>query len=90
MFGWVILLWTRLRRYPLTVQDRLIRLEEKLRYQRLWLGDEDRLTLSQIIALRFASDQELPALIERTVRDTLTPKQIKQAITMWRPDTLRV
>jgi hypothetical protein len=78
----------------LRVQDRVIRLEENLRYQRLLTPDllaaSHALTLQQIIALRFASDAELPALVQRTLSEKLEPKTIKQSITNWRPDDLRV
>jgi hypothetical protein len=82
------------RSYPLRVQDRVIRLEEKLRYQRLLtpelLAATEPLTLGQIVALRFASDAELPTLVQRTVSENLKPKTIKQSITDWRADNLRV
>ena len=103
---WALLIWlvvmavafvvlvTLTRVYPLRVQDRLIRLEENLRYQRLLspelLAQTQSLTLRQIIALRFASDAELPALVQRTLTEKLPPKSIKQAITNWRADFLRV
>jgi hypothetical protein len=78
----------------LRVQDRLIRLEEQLRYQRLLapelLSASHSLNLGQVIALRFASDAELPALIQRSLSENLTPKAIKQSITNWRADDLRV
>ena len=78
----------------LRVQDRIIRLEENLRYQRSLtpelLAQTQSLTLGQILALRFASDAELPALIQRTLAENLEPKVIKQSITSWRPDNLRV
>jgi|SRR5580698_4328589 hypothetical protein len=79
---------------PLRLQDRMIRLEENLRYQRLLtpalLAQTRSLTLRQILALRFASDAELPALLQRTLSENLTPKTIKQSITNWRADNLRV
>lgn len=82
------------RMFGLKNQDRIIRLEERLRYRTLLtpaaLVRSEELTLRQIIALRFASDAELPGLIERTLGDKLEPKQIKQAITDWRADYHRI
>ena len=82
------------RSYPARVQDRVIRLEENLRYQRLLPPElaaaTQSLTLAQIIALRFASDAELPTLVQRTLSENLPPKTIKQSITHWRADNLRV
>ncbi len=82
------------RIYALRVQDRVIRMEERIRMAAL-LPMESRalqreLTTGQIIALRFASDAELAELAERAVRERLTPVQIKQQIKTWRPDTHRV
>lgn len=78
----------------LRVQDRLIHLEENLRYHRILtpeqLAASHSLTLQQVIALRFASNAELPALIQRTLNENLDPKTIKQSITDWRADDLRV
>ena len=78
----------------LRVQDRVILLEENLRYQRLLPPEltaaSRSLTLQQIFALRFASDAELPALVQRTLSENLEPKSIKQSITNWRADNLRV
>lgn len=84
----------RARQHSLIVQNRLIRLEEKLRYAALLppdlLARSHSLTLSQIIALRFASDAELPGLVKRALDHNMSCKQIKEAIENWRPDYLRV
>ena len=82
------------RSYATKNQDRIIRLEESLRYAALLstadLARTRSLTTPQIVALRFASDAELPALFERTLAENLAPKQIKQIIVVWRPDHNRV
>jgi Family of unknown function (DUF6526) len=82
------------RGQALKAQDRVIRLEEKLRYQAVLgameLAETHALTLQQVIALRFASDAELAGLIQKTLKENLTPKQIKQSIVVWRPDYDRV
>jgi hypothetical protein len=82
------------RMFALKVQDRVIRLEERLRYERVlpeelrWRADE--LTIDQFISLRFASDEELPVLMRKVLDENLTErKTIKQLIKNWRPDYLR-
>lgn len=82
------------RTQALTVQNRLIRLEERLRLQRLlpaeMQGDIDALGVRELIALRFASDAELPALVRRVrTGEFSSPKEIKRAVREWRPDHLR-
>ena len=84
----------KIRLYALRNQDRIIRIEERLRMQAL-LSDPlrsriDELTVQQCIGLRFACDAELSALVERALRENLQKKQIKQAIQTWRPDLHRV
>lgn len=82
------------RSSALRAQDRVIRLEERLRLASLVspseLAELDSLTIRQLIALRFASNPELPELARRAVRENLTPKQIKQSIRSWRGDYYRV
>jgi len=98
---WLVLLmvalcvWlVRTRTYALRVQDRLIRLEERLRMEKI-LPDEvmarfDELTPQQVVGLRFASSGELAELTRRALDEKLTAKQIKAAIKEWRPDHARV
>ena len=83
------------RTNSLKVQDRLIRLEERLRHQQLLspalAQQASVLTAAQIVALRFAGDDELEELISATVAGKFAkPKDIKQAIKNWRADTFRV
>ncbi len=82
------------RGYALKAQNRVIRLEEKLRIAALVSRSElvelDSLTMKQYIALRFASNPELPDLARRAIREKLDAKQIKQAIVAWRADHDRI
>ena len=79
------------RLFALKVQDRAIRAEENLRYFILTGKRLDaRLSLKQIIALRFASDEEFPSLAQRAAEQNLSNDAIKKEIKSWRPDTRRV
>jgi hypothetical protein len=86
-----ILLFVFVRVFPLKAQDRAIRAEEQLRHYVL-TGKllDSRLTVRQIVALRFASDAEFVALAQRAADQSMTPKAIKQAVKEWRADTYRV
>ena len=90
----LLILALKCRINDLKLQDRIIRLEERLRIASLTPPDQHQhiseLTLRQLIALRFASDEELPLLVHKTLTQNLEPKAIKQNITNWRPDNHRV
>jgi hypothetical protein len=84
-------LYIHSRSFALKAQDRAIRAEEGLRYFILTgKGLDARLTLGQIIALRFASDEELPGLARRAVEEGLSNDAIKKQIKNWRSDLRRV
>jgi hypothetical protein len=98
---WLILLSAGLfllnfqsRIYALRNQDRIIRLEERLRLATLLPPPEFArsadLSTGQLIALRVAADAEIPSLVARTLSENLTPKQIKASIGSWRYDLHRV
>ena len=78
------------RAYFIQLQDRIIMMEMKVRCAELLPAGQDaalsKLGPKQIVALRFASDDELGALLDRAVRDKLNPAEIKAAIKTWRPD----
>jgi len=91
----LLILTPFVRLNPLKAQDRIIRLEETIRYQQLLspaiLQQTHGLTPAQIVALRFAADEELEELVNAIAAGKLAkPKDIKQAIKNWRADTFRV
>jgi hypothetical protein len=80
-----------MRLFVTRLQDRIIRVEM---HQRLTRAGRDvavhRLSIGQLVALRFASDAELPALVDRTLAEHLSGDAIKRAVTEWQADLLRV
>ena len=91
----LVVMGALVRTNPLRAQDRLIRLEEGLRYYQLLPEELARraasLTTGQTVALRFASDEELEGLVREVLEGRLRkPDEIKRAIKHWRADTLRV
>ena len=88
------LMYAYLRLFPLKVQDRVIRLEMRLRMKEVLPADlfvrAGELRPGQLVALRFAPDAELPGLVRRVLAGELkTGKEIKQAIVDWQPDYFR-
>lgn len=86
-----ILCITLIRYFPLRAQDRAIRAEENLRYFSM-TGKllDSSLKMSQITALRFASDPEFVALVEKASKENMSSKEIKLAIKNWRADNNRL
>jgi|SRR5690349_10487171 len=85
--GWIS------RAYIVRLQDRIIMLEMKVRAAEVLPAGADaqlaKLTKQQIVALRFASDDELHALLDRAARENMKPKEIKAAVKNWRADHYR-
>ncbi|OJU27612.1 MAG: hypothetical protein BGN92_15355 [Sphingobacteriales bacterium 41-5] len=92
LIGWLSVMMRQ--HYALTLQNRLVRLEMRHKYFVLTGKDfeplEKNLSFGQIGALRFASDEELIALIEKTLAENLPPDAIKKRIANWKPDEMRV
>jgi Family of unknown function (DUF6526) len=88
-------LWLYIRSFAITVQDRVIRLEMRLRLQQVLPDDLKTrvhdLTRGQLVALRFASDAEMPELVRAVLSEAITDREeIKKRIKEWQPDHLRV
>ena len=91
IFFLLLVIGSMVRTYALKAQDRAIRAEEQLRHFILTGKPLDsRLNIRQIIALRFASDEELPALAKKAAEENLRSKEIKQQIKHWRADNYRI
>jgi hypothetical protein len=90
----LLIIWAFARVFALTVQDRLIRLEMRLRMASVLPVDMrsriPEFTVAQLVALRFASDEELPTLARKVLDDKMNDrKSIKKLIKNWQPDELR-
>lgn len=92
MLGW--LSYMMRQHYALGNQDRIIRVEMRLRYFQLtgksFEPIEKQLSTGQIVALRFTSDEQLLPLIQHTIDQDLSPGRIKKAVQNWQPDHMRV
>jgi hypothetical protein len=92
LIGWLSFMVRQ--HYGMTVQNRIVILEMRLRYyvltnQRLE-ALEEKLSFGQIASLRFASDEELPVLVQRTLAENLSAADIKKGIKNWLPDYRRI
>jgi hypothetical protein len=90
LLGAIFMLLSISRVYTTKLQDRVIKLEMRLRAATLLSPAQQaslgRLSKAQLVALRFASDEELASLVERSEREQMTADQIKRAIVNWVPD----
>lgn len=87
----LLLIWWYARKFALMAQDRAIRAEENFRHFILTGKPLDsKLRMAQIVALRFASDAEFPALAKKAVEENLSQKEIKGSLKNWRADNNRV
>jgi hypothetical protein len=88
--GVVLATVSLLRMFAIRLQNRIIRLEMEVRLARLGReSDLRRLAMAQIVALRFASDAELPPLIDRAISERMPADAIKRAVRDWQADNLR-
>ncbi|MGD9899273.1 MAG: DUF6526 family protein [Calditrichaceae bacterium] len=87
----LLIIFVYMRTFALKAQDRAIRAEENLRHF-VMTGKlmDPRVSMRQVIGLRFASDAEFQPLIERAVKENLSEEDIKKAVKNWKPDTYRV
>ena len=92
LIGWLSFMLRQ--HYALTNQNRIVRLEMRLRYFQLTQKRleplEEKLGFGKIAALRFASDAEMPALLQKALDENLTADDIKRSIKNWIPDLMRV
>jgi hypothetical protein len=92
LLGWLSFMMRQ--HYALILQNRIVRLEIRYRFYRLTQTAfeplELKLSFGQLAALRFAPDDELPALVQKTLVENLSPTAIKKSIVNWLPDHMRV
>jgi len=92
LIGWLSFMMRQ--HYALGNQNRIIRLELRLRYfqltQQKFDPFEQQLSFTQLAALRFASDEEFVALVQRSISENLSATDIKKSIRNWQPDYMRV
>ncbi|MEO6000780.1 MAG: DUF6526 family protein [Chitinophagaceae bacterium] len=94
---WAMITWLSFmlrQHYAMICQNRIVRMEMRFRYyvltQQRLEPLEQQLSFNHIAALRFASDEELPGLVQRAVKENHSPNDIKKSIRNWVPDDMRV